>query len=523
VASNSESSAPRRAFAAFAGVFAIALAAVLWAASSAPAAELIYWNNYDDDPDSIGFANIDGSGGGALNLTGSPGLDSPEGMAYDPVTNRLFVANDGDSGDGQITAINLDGSGAASFTAPGAPMDEPEGVVVDPVARMIFWANNQGAPDGSIAWARLDGSSGAALDTSGATLNNPYKIGLDPVAGRVYWANSGATPEVISFANTNNSGGGGDLNVAGAPTLEGITGFSVDPAGNRVYWSENNPARVSFAALSGGNGGSVDLTGAVVNEPYGLAFDPSIGRFYWGNYNNGATTLGAIGFANLAGGGGGINFLTAPVEGPQDPVILKGPSGTGAPAVTRSAKSRSSLSCAAGSWAADFAGSFVYQSPRALAYQWIRNGTPIAGATATTFNAKSPGQYACAETATNHAGTASQGSAAAKVKAAKVKLSTKKKATAKAGGVAKFKVKGVNQGDLQSKKARVCTKLSKGAKGVLKAPKCKTLGKLKGRGKDGEILKIKVDKSAAPGTYKVTFTVHGSPGKAAKAKVIVKP
>jgi DNA-binding beta-propeller fold protein YncE len=522
VASITESSGPRRAFTAFAGILALALAAVLWAASSAPAAELIYWNNWDGDPDTIGFASIDGSGGGAQNLAGAPQLESPEGMAYDPVTNRLFVTNAGGPGNGQITAINLDGSGAASFTAPGAPIEEPEGVVVDPVARTIFWANNEGAPDGSIAWARLDGSTGGALNTTGATLNNPYKIGFDPVAGRVYWANSGSATEVISFANANNSGGG-DLNTAGAPPLEGITGFSVDPAGNRIYWSENEPARVSFAALSGGNGGTVSLAGAVVNEPYGLAFDPSIGRFYWGNYGNGTTTLGAIGFANLAGGGGGINFLTAPVEGPQDPVVLKSPSGTGAPAVTRSTKSRSSLSCTAGSWAADFAGSFVYQSPRTLAYQWTRNGAAITGATVATFVAKSPGQYACQVTATNHAGAATQASAAAKVKAAKVKLSTKKKATAKAGGVAKFKVKGVNQGDLQSKKARVCTKLSKGAKGVLKAPKCKTLGKLKGRGKDAEVLKIKVDKSADPGTYKVTFTVKGSPGKPAKAKVIVKP
>jgi hypothetical protein len=522
VASIYESSGLRRAFAAFAGILAIALAAVLWAASSTHAAEFIYWDNYGGDPDTIGFAGIDGSGGGVLNLSGSPELSSPEGMAYDPVTNRLFVSNAGGPGNGQITAINLDGSGATSFTPPGAPIEEPEGVVVDPVSRMIFWANSEGAPDGSIGWARLDGSSGGALNTTGATLNNPYKIGLDPIAGRVYWANSGAATETISFANANNSGGGGDLNVAGAPPLEGVTGFSVDPAGNRVYWSENSPGRVSFAALSGGSGGTVNLTGAVVNEPYGLAFDPSIGRFYWGNYNNGATTVGAIGFAGLAGGNGGINILTAPVNGPQDPVILKSPSGTGAPAVARSAKSRSSLSCTPGSWAADFAGSFVYQSPRTLAYQWTRNGTPIAGATATTFEAKSPGQYACAETATNHAGTASQGSAAVKVKAAKVKLATKKKATAKAGGVAKFKVKAVNQGDLKSKKARVCVKLSKGAKGVLKAPKCKTLGKLKGRGKDGEVLKIKVDKSADPGTYEVTFTVHGSPGKPAKATVIVK-
>jgi DNA-binding beta-propeller fold protein YncE len=523
VASISESSGPAWAFKTFVGAFAIALAAVLWVAAGARAAEFIYWDNYSGDPDTIGFSAIDGSGGGVLNAAGAPQIESPEGMAYDSVTNRLFVTNEGGGGDGQITAINLDGSGASAFTAPGAPIKEPEGVVVDPVARMIFWANDESAPNGSIGWARLDGSSGGVLNTAGTTVDSPYKIGLDPVGGKVYWLNSGTSPDTIAWANTNNSGGG-TLDLSGATPPTSLSGFSVDPAGGRVYWIESSKAsgKLSFVGLAGGNGGEINLTGAVRNESYGLAFDPTLGRFYWGNYGNGTTTVGALGFANLAGGGGGINVLAAPVAGPQDPVVLKSPSGTAAPAVTRSKKSRSSLSCSTGSWGTDFPGSFVYQSPRTFAYQWTRNGAPITGATGTTFNAKRPGGYACQVTATNHAGTASQISAVAKVKTAKVKLSTKKKATAKAGGVAKFKVKGVNQGDLLSRKARVCVKLPKGAKGVLKAPKCKTLGKLKGRGKDGEILKIKVDKSAAAGVYKVTFTVHGSPGTSAKAKVIVK-
>lgn len=524
MASIFESGSPRRALAVFASILAIALAAVLWAAAGARAAEFVYWNNYSGDPDTIAFAGIDGSGGGVLNASGAPQIESPEGMAYDPVTNRLFVANSGGTPKGQITAINLDGSGATAFTAPGAPIEEPEGVVIDPVTRMIYWVNVDASPDGSIGWAHLDGSSGGALNTTGATLDGPYKIALDPVAGRVYWANTDPSPEVISYANANNSGGGGDLNLAGAPVPTGITGLSADPAGNRIYWSENGSIvdGVSFAALTGGNGGGVNLSGAALDEPYGLAFDPSLGRLYWGNYGNDTLATGAIGFANLSGGAGGINILSAQVDGPQDPVVLKSPSGAGAPVVTRSKKNPSSLSCSTGTWGSDFAGSFVYQSPRSFAYQWTRNGAAVAGATATTLKVKSAGKYACQVTAANQAGSAVQTSAGAKVKAAKVKLSTKKKATAKAGGVAKFKVKGVNQGDLQSKKARVCVKLSKGAKGALKAPKCKTLGKLKGRGKDAEVLKLEVAKSAAAGTYKVTFTVQGSPGTAAKAKVLVK-
>jgi hypothetical protein len=209
------------------------------------------------------------------------------------------------------------------------------------------------------------------------------------------------------------------------------------------------------------------------------------------------------------------------VAGPQDPVILKSPSGTEAPAISRDAKSRANLSCTVGAWATDYPGSFVYQAPREFTYQWSRNGALQGGPTsAPTFVAKSAGSYACAVTAANQAGSASQGSAVIKVKPAKFKLTAKKKAKVKAGGVAKFKLRAVNQGDLQSHKLRVCVKLPKKAKGALKGSKCKTLGKLRARGKRSFALKIKTAKSAG-GAYKVTFALHGGPGKPPKAKVIV--
>ncbi|HET7485056.1 MAG TPA: hypothetical protein VFJ64_06715, partial [Solirubrobacterales bacterium] len=110
MASISRSGISRRTSTIGAAILAIAFAAVLWMASSARAAELIYWDNYGYDPDNVGFANVDGSGGGLLNM-GSQAIESPEGMAYDSVTGRLFVADE--TGKGQILAINLDGSGAA--------------------------------------------------------------------------------------------------------------------------------------------------------------------------------------------------------------------------------------------------------------------------------------------------------------------------------------------------------------------------------------------------------------------------
>jgi DNA-binding beta-propeller fold protein YncE len=513
---------PRRRIALGSGLLALLVVAMLAIAARAQATENIYWDNYEGSPVSVSVADISGSGGGVLNIAGSV-IEEPEGMAYDSVTNRLFVANSGGPGKGQITFINLDGSGAGVFSAPGAPVEEPEGVTLDPVTRMIYWINvsTTAGPD-TISWAKLDGSAGGVLNTTGATLEGAFRIAVDPVGGKVYWGNNPTVgPHSISFANANNTGGGGNLSLTGATPPEDITGIVVDPAGGRVYWLDDTGQRISFASLAGGGGGDVNMTGSVFAQPFGLAFDPSIGRLYWGNYNAGSTVpTNAIGFVNLGGGGGGISPTTAPVAGPQDPVILKSPTGTGAPAVARSKSSRAALTCSTGAWAADLPGSLVYQAPRTFAYQWTRNAKPIGGAIAAAFTAKSPGSYGCIVTAANQTGSAAQTSGGLNVKASKLKLTTKKKAKVHPGGVATFKVKAVNQGDLKSKNAKVCVKLPKAAKGDLKAPKCKSLGKVKSRGKKTATLKINVGKDAV-GTYKVTFTVHGSAGKSAKSKIVV--
>lgn len=499
-----------RLFAMGSALIALAFVALFAFAARAQAAETIYWDNYEGNPDNVAFANIDGTGGGLLNLSGQE-LEAPEGMAYDTVTNRLFVASAGIASN-KIIAINLDGSGASSFTAPGAPIESPEGVAVDPVARIIYWENTKG--EGSIAWAKLDGSAGGVLNTAGLTLNSPCcRIALDPVGGRVYFYNGNN----LAYVNTNNSGGG-ELSTTGSTVVPGGEGLAVDDVMGRLYFVGGN--EIGYANLNNTGGGDVAIGTGVTNSPWGLAFDPAMGRLYWGNENNAKEAANAIGFVNLSGIGGGISIASAPVANPQDPVIIKSPTGTGAPTVTRAKNSPSALSCSTGSWAADFPGSFVYQAPRTYAYQWTRNGSPVGGATAATFTAKSAGSYACSVTATNQSGSASQSSAAVNVKAAKLKLSTKKKAQAKPSQTVSFKLKATNQGDVQSKNAKVCVKLPKSAKGALKAPKCKSLGKLKGRGKKSATLKIKVLDSAG-GTYAVTFQVKGVAGKAAKSKIIV--
>lgn len=506
----------RTAIGALAGAIAVALLAALVVAPGARAAEILYWDNYSGDPDNVGFANIDGSGGGLLNQAGLL-LSGPEGMAYDTASNRLFVANE-EGAKGSIIAINADGSGAAPFTAPGALIEEPEGVAVDPATGTIYWENVEGG--GSIAWAKLDGSAGGLLNITGTTFSGPCcRIAIDQSGGRVYWVNTGATPNTINYANLNNSGGGGVLNTAGSTVEPGGEGLAVDNASGRLYFL-GGTNEVGFANLNNSGGGNVSLGGAIIKNPWGLAFDPSISRLYWANEGNPkGAQANAFGFTGLAGGpSGNISIATTLVGGPQDPVIIKSPSGTGAPTITAAPKKPAALTCSTGTWAADYPGSFVYQAPRTLGYQWTLDGKPIGGATAATFEAKSAGSYACIVTAANQAGAAAQTSAATKIDAAKAKLTVKTKTVkAKAGKKATFKVQVQNQGDLKSGNAKLCLKAPKKAKGVLKA-KCASLGKLAALAKKTARLRVRVGPTAT-GTYKLKILPKGISGKAAKAKL----
>ena len=138
-------------------------------------------------------------------------------MAYDPVTNRLFVANEGGAGNGQITFINLDGSGAGAFSAPGAPVEEPEGVAIDPATRTIYWINTDTQNDllGAPRRQRRRRSEHHRCDSR----RRVPDWRSTRSAGRVYWGNNIGGVASVSFANVNNSGGG-NLNITGATPPE---------------------------------------------------------------------------------------------------------------------------------------------------------------------------------------------------------------------------------------------------------------------------------------------------------------
>src|SRR5690348_5485219 len=77
----------------------------------------------------------------------------------------------------------------------------------------------------------------------------PAALGAD----RVYWGNG--DNNTISYANLDGSGGGGELNLAGA-TPSGPRGVAIDTAAGRIYWANQGNNTISYANLDGSGGGA---------------------------------------------------------------------------------------------------------------------------------------------------------------------------------------------------------------------------------------------------------------------------
>src|SRR5262245_18360612 len=123
-----------RAFIRTLAVAAAVVAVLLPAATGGQAAgsRHVYWTN--TFADTIGRANVDGTGADQGFITGAT---RPEGVAVD--SSYVYWANrhTGQVGVGTIGRANLDGMGVNQSFITGAT--DPQGVAVD--ANYIYWAN----------------------------------------------------------------------------------------------------------------------------------------------------------------------------------------------------------------------------------------------------------------------------------------------------------------------------------------------------------------------------------------------
>lgn len=402
-------------------------------------ADSIYWTNYADN--AIRGAPLAGGGNVETLYELAQGALAPTGIAIYAAAGRIYWAN---YGGGSIRGAPLAGGLVDTLYGPGPVVSVPGGVAVDPAAGRIYWANEA---DNTIHFAPLAGGANANNLYQGTTqgVNAPGGVAIDPPAGRIYWANGG--DNTIRAAPL--SGAGNPVPLYGPGNgVSGPYGVAIDAAAGRIYWANVQDDTIRGAPLAGG--GSVDtLYGPAdgVSDPYAVAIDPAdaisiiradsrsglsrwidaaagtildrlgilghpkrpaVGRIYW--TNNGDNTIRG---AELTVGGAVDTLYAGTSRGVNWPyflALLRAPVGSTAPILSGAGLGQQ-LSCSRGTWAADLLGSHLWRAPQSFAYQWIRDGTDIGGATLRTYTPTVPGNYACRVIATNRAGSTPQTSA----------------------------------------------------------------------------------------------------------------
>lgn len=356
-------------------------------ASTAGARTLVFWSN--TSANKISYAPLLEEGAGADLPIDAAYVRSPYGTAIDATAGRVYWLNRGDGG--SIGYANLDGSGGGFLNTAGADFANPAGLAIDPIGGRIYWGNPESGHE-SIGYANLNGSGGGTIHVSGASFE-PNGLTIDPAAGRIYWSNF--SDDAIAYANLDGSGGH-DLDAAGA-LIDGPEGVAIDAYTGRVYWANWEGDSIGYAGVNGGGGGGGTFND-VVSKPIGIAIRGS--AFYWADEGSDRVKAGNFGGCCVVG----LETGAATQSGVAFPVVLESPRLNAIVKVEGAHDPGSVLGCSAPPWEGDQIESFLYRAPQSISYQWLRNRQPIPGATGTTVTAAKVGSYTCQITARNFAG-----------------------------------------------------------------------------------------------------------------------
>jgi hypothetical protein len=281
-----------------------------------------------------------GDGGPAADAT----LYQPIGLAYDPETEDLFIA---DSGDNVVREVNTStgvitrfaGDGTAGNTGNGgqatsAELDQPQGVAVDTQGDVfIADADNnevrEVTPDGIIHDFAGDGRAGYIGDggpAASAELDQPSGVAVD-TDGNVYIADSAnnairrvdaTTGDITTVAGNTTAGYSGDGELATTAELDDPQDLAVDPDGD-VFIADtfNNAIReVTPAGVI-----STAVNSGLLSAPYALAVDDSTGDVYIADTSD-SYILESAGLGSISSPGPGpVGQVVAPAL-PESPLAV---------------------------------------------------------------------------------------------------------------------------------------------------------------------------------------------------------
>jgi sugar lactone lactonase YvrE len=233
-------------------------------------ADSVYVSNSGDDTISIITS------GGTTAFGSSSDLDSPTGLAFDPINGNLFVAN---SGSGDIAEFTPNGALVTSSFATG--VSNAQGLAFDSAGNLFVASKSTGniyefptvGPESIFATDTV-GINGLAFDKAGnlfVTTGDGDQITV-------------ITPSAFSA----------NLTVTGK-NLNGPDGIAFDSAGNIYVVNHYDP---SVEKIVSGGSGSVFINSSTLTAPRGIAIDSDGNIFVANDCANTVTEYTAGGLVN---------------------------------------------------------------------------------------------------------------------------------------------------------------------------------------------------------------------------------
>jgi 6-phosphogluconolactonase (cycloisomerase 2 family) len=398
------------------------------------------------------------------------------GVAFSPDGSLLATANSSygcapTCENGSVSTFQVGGTGTLTLASTAGAGMQPQSVTFTPNGLFLATANVysnsvsvfQVGDAGTLTPVTQNPASNA---TTGST---PYSATFSPSGGLLAVPNdsspgtvsifqvndtTGALTPVIQSPASNADGGGlaaafspdgGLLAVVGSAALSmfevnettgalnpvaqtsavnsataGATGVAFN-AGGALLATSNVSGTVSLFQVNATGvltEASTASTGGASSDPFGVAFSPCGGLLATVTEEQGTMPVFAIsgdsaatllpgctsatsGGAGGTGGSGGSGGSGSGSGGPTGP-----PVETTAPTISGTADAHHTLTCSTGTWSND---------PTRFAYQWYRDGTPIQGATASTYVVKTGDEQltlTCSVTASNVDGAGSSATSA---------------------------------------------------------------------------------------------------------------
>ncbi|MBZ5658723.1 MAG: choice-of-anchor D domain-containing protein, partial [Acidobacteriia bacterium] len=191
----------------------------------------------------------------------------PFGVAVNPVTNKIYVANYGSN---NVTVI--DGATSATQTVPAG--SHPVAIAVNPVTNKIYVPNSD-----SSNVTVIDGATNTTQTVGAGSF--PYAAAVNPVTDKIYVPNANSDNITVIDGTTNAT------QTVSAGTNPAA--LAVNPVTNKIYVSNQISNSGTVTVIDGAT--NATQTVAAGSLPSAIAVNPATNKIYVANYGSNDVTV----------------------------------------------------------------------------------------------------------------------------------------------------------------------------------------------------------------------------------------